>query len=79
MVETLFLTEQDRNSARQPIRKELEFRKHYHDTEYAFTMSVKAAMKDRPKGCPVRHVIRTATDARQEHVPEGQEFRIRRV
>ncbi len=30
-----------------------------------------------PEGCPVRHVIRTATDARQEYVPEGQEFRIR--
>ena len=51
MVETLSkrLTEQDRDSARRAIRRELEFRKRYHDTEYAFKMSVKAAMRDRPK------------------------------
>ena len=51
MVETLSkrLTEQDRDSARRAIRRELEFRKHYHDTEYAFKMSVRAAMRDRPK------------------------------
>jgi hypothetical protein len=51
MVESLSkrLTEQDRNPARRTIRRELESRKRYHDTEYAFKMSVKAAMRDRPK------------------------------
>ena len=51
MVEPLSkrLTEQDRNSTRRAIRRELEHSKHYHDTEYAFKMSVKAAMRTRPK------------------------------
>ncbi len=51
MVEPLSkrLTEQDRNSARHAIRRELKHSKHYHDTEYAFKMSVKAAMRTRPK------------------------------
>jgi c-di-GMP-binding flagellar brake protein YcgR len=52
MVETLSrrLIEQDRNSARRAIRRELEHRKYYHDdTEYAFKMSVIAAMRDRPR------------------------------
>jgi hypothetical protein len=51
MVDTLSkrLYEQDPDSARRVIRRELEFRKHYHDTEYVFKMSVKAAKRDRPK------------------------------
>ena len=52
MVETLSkrLNEQDRNPARRTIRRELESRKRYHDTEYAFKISVKAAtMIDCPK------------------------------
>ena len=51
MVEPLSkrLTEQDRDSTRRAIRRELEHRDHYHDTEYAFKMSVKAAMRTRPK------------------------------
>jgi hypothetical protein len=53
------LTEQDSNPARRAISRELESRKRYHDTEYAFKMSVKAAMRDRPK---------SATDARQASV-----------
>jgi hypothetical protein len=49
MVEPLSkrLTEQDRDSTRRAIRRELEHRGHYHDTEYAFKMSVKAAMRTR--------------------------------
>ena len=51
MVEPLLkrLTEQDRDSTRRAIRRELEHRDHYHNTEYAFKMSVKAAMRTRPK------------------------------
>jgi len=51
MVEPLSkrLTEQDRDSTRRAIRRELEHRDHYHNTEYAFKMSVKAAMRIRPK------------------------------
>ena len=43
------LSEQDRESARQSIRRELAFRERYNDKQYAFKMSVKAAMRDRPK------------------------------
>ena len=43
------LTELDRDSARRAIRRELEFRSRYHDTEYAFKISVSAAMRDRPR------------------------------
>jgi hypothetical protein len=43
------LDDQDRDSTRRAIRRELERRSQWHDTEYAFKMSVKAAMRDRPK------------------------------
>ena len=43
------LSEQDCDSARRAIRWELERRSQWHDTQYAFKMSVKAAMRDRPK------------------------------
>jgi len=43
------LNEQDCDSARRAIRRELERRSQYHDTQYAFKMSVKAVMRDRPK------------------------------
>ena len=51
LVESLFkrLSEQDCNSARRAIRRELERRSQYHDVQFAFKMSVKAAMRDRPK------------------------------
>ncbi len=51
LVESLFkrLSEQDCNSARRAIRREFERRSQYHDVQFAFKMSVKAAMRDRPK------------------------------
>ncbi len=51
LVESLFkrLSEQDCDSARRAIRRELERRSQYHDVQFAFKMSVKAAMRDRPK------------------------------
>ena len=42
------LSDQDCDSARRAIRRELERRSQWCDTEYAFKMSVKAAMRDRP-------------------------------
>jgi hypothetical protein len=41
--------EQDCDSARRAIRRELKRRSQYYDTQYAFKMSVKAAMRDRQK------------------------------
>jgi len=51
LVESLFkrLSEQDCDSARRAIRRELERRSQCHDVQFAFKMSVKAAMRDRPK------------------------------
>ena len=46
---TIKLTELDYDTARQAIRRELQFRGNHHDTDYAFKMSVRAAMRDRPK------------------------------
>ena len=43
------LSDQDFDSARRAIRRELEHRSQWHDTEYAFKMSVKAALRDRPE------------------------------
>ncbi len=43
------LSDQDCDSARRAIRRELECRSQWHDTQYAFKMSVKVAMRDRPK------------------------------
>ena len=40
------LSEQDCNSARRAIRRELEHRGQNNDTQYAFKMSVKAAMRE---------------------------------
>ena len=51
LVESLFkrLSEQDCDSARCAIRRKIERRSDYHDDQFAFKMSVKAAMRDRPK------------------------------
>jgi hypothetical protein len=51
LVESLFkrLSEQDCDSARRAIRREIERRSQYHDVQFAFKMSVKAVMRDRPK------------------------------
>ena len=51
LVESLFkrLSEQDCDSARRAIRKGLERQSQYHDVQFAFKMSVKAAMRDRSK------------------------------
>ena len=46
---TMKLTELDYDTARRAIRRELQFRGNHHDTDYAFKMSVRAAMRDRPK------------------------------
>ena len=46
---TTKLTELDCDSARRAIRRELQFRGNHRDTEYAIKMSVRAAMRDRPK------------------------------
>ncbi len=43
------LTELDRVLTRRAIRRELEFRSRYHAAEYAFKMSVSAAMRNRPR------------------------------
>ena len=57
------LSDQDCDSARRAIRRELERRSQRHDTKYAFKMSVKAVMRDRPK--EARPVIET--ELRQMH------------
>ena len=46
---TMKLTELDYDTARRAIRRELQFRGNHHDTDYAFKMSVRAAIRDRPK------------------------------
>ena len=51
LVENLFkrLSEQDCDSARRAIRREIECRSQYHDVQFAFKISVKAVMRDCPK------------------------------